>query len=256
MATTGLDAITTAIEGMAHDITAYALILAAVGTLTMALLELLKSVADARMRFNSWRIRKWLPADALDELQLLATGSAEPRKPRRAIQGFVTGEILRTDVLYDQPVEKMMGQIQAAANMALDFPHLYSELYQFLANPLAASEQSDDAKQWLAYAQAVAENTQQSGDVARAATQARARIGNIVARKLDAFQTETQYLWAEYNQRAAVVCAGAFLCYLLVGVVHMENTLKVIALSVFGGLVAPFAKDVVSALSGLTAKAK
>jgi hypothetical protein len=254
-----VDEIGKAIAALAAYVTSYALVFAAVGTITMAFIELAKSVFDFRMHFNRWRVVKWLGDDAtVADLELLAGGAAGAPSRRRPVLGYATGEIHRADVLYDQPVEKLMGQIQSAANMALDFPWRYERLYRFLAAPPGAKDESDDAGAWLAYAKAIAAGTKPAptDEAARAATQARARIGNLVARRLDAFQNEQQYLWAEYNQRVAVVSGTILLAGLLLATPGRPPLLAVLALSVFGGLVAPFAKDVVSALSSIGVRAK
>jgi hypothetical protein len=256
------DSVSKAIELFARQLSDSAMVLAAAGTVTMALLELIKGVVDARMRFNKWRLEKWIPdvhfPGARGELYALATGDVASSAKHRALYGFVTGEIERGDVLYDQPLEKMMGQIQAAANMALDFPQVYEQFYKFLVGARSDQALSDDAEKWRAYAQAVASGKDMPAADARFATQARARIGNLTARKLDGFQNEAQYLWAELNQRVAIASAALFLGYALwpgpgtsaVQAVH------IVILSFFGGLVAPFAKDLVSSLSGLSARTK
>jgi hypothetical protein len=254
--------LTLEIADFAKHVTEYAAVLAAVGTVTMALLELAKGVFDARMRFNNWRLGKWIPEDsypgARAELYRLATGHVETAARRRAIHGYVTGEIDHSDVVYDQPLEKMMGLIQAASNMTLDFPQVYQALYRFLVGAHAGEELSKDAQLWLEYATSVANSQTIDPDKARNATQARARIGNLTARRLDGFQNESQYLWSELNQRVAVGSAALFLLYLLWPAAGASPAawLNVAVLSFFGGLVAPFAKDVVSALSGLSAKAR
>lgn len=257
-----MDAIMNAIIAIAKHLSDVAMVLTAVGTVTMALLELVKGVFDVRKNFNKWRLRKWIPeADypgARAELYRLATGHVEVSGSRRALHGYITGEIDRSDVVYDQPIEKMMGLIQAASNMALDFPQTYGNFYRFLVGAHSDQPLSDDARTWLEYATAVAKGEELAQDKARFATQARARIGNLVARRLDGFQNESQYLWSKLNQRIAVVSAALFLAYLLwPGVeVGVADVAHVAVLSFFGGLVAPLAKDVVSALSGLSAKAK
>ena len=244
------------VEKFSENILNYAVLLAAVGTVTMALIELLKSVFDLRMRYNRWRVRKWVGADALAELEAMCIGSARPAGERSVI-GVLVGEIEFSGVLYDQPTEKMMSQLQAAANLALDFPGRYEKLYRFLTGGTA--QLGDDAKRWYDYAKKVAEG-KAGDDDARPATQARARLGLLVTRSLDSFQNETQYLWAELNQRAAVISAGVFIFWLLFIMPQTPewkfDLLRALVLAFAGGLVAPFAKDVVSALSGLTAKAR
>ena len=107
------------IQNIADNALEYALLLAAIGTIAMALIEVVKGVFSLRKKFHRRRVADWLgDADCLNELLLLAAGS-----PQSA------------DVLYDQPTERMMGQIQAAANLALDFPDQYQRVYVFFTGP-------------------------------------------------------------------------------------------------------------------------
>lgn len=246
------------VRAFSENALAYAVLLAAVGTVTMALIELLKSVFDVRKHFNRWRIQKWVKdVDARRQLLELAIGTTKPGAERRNVFWVLLGEVRSMDVLYDQPAEKMMGQVQAVTNLALDFPYRYTALYRFLTG--SSNELEGDAKAWHDYAKAVANGSAKDED-ARPATQARARIGSLVTRSLDAFQNDTQYLWAEVNQRVAVLAAGGFLFWILFvlpeGPLQPSDYVRALCLAFFGGLLAPFAKDVVSALSGLSAKLK
>ena len=251
----------------------YAVLLAAIGTITMAVIELYKSVRNSRLHFHKKRTRLWLRADedptAYSEMLSLATG--HPLKEtftRTQTVGFAklaTGEVHSSDVIFDQPTDKMMGQLQAAVNIVLDFPRKYKALFAFLTGSESANMLQDDAQLWMEYCSksSAGASTSESGKeedklLAREAAQARARLANLVARKLDGFQNETQYLWAEYNQRASVAIGTAFLLYVLPQVDSAKHLgwLGIVILSVCGGMVSPFAKDIVTALSGLNAKRK
>lgn len=254
----------------------YAILLAAIGTITMAIIELYKSVRNSRLHFHKKRTWLWLHADndstAYSEMLSLATG--HPIKDTFVTPqtvGFARsaiGEVHFSDVIFDQPTDKMMGQMQAAVNIVLDFPNRYPALYAFLTGSESARILHEDAQLWLTYCNKVSTGVVANGigaeenkQLGRDAAQARARLANLVARKLDGFQNETQYLWAEYNQRASVVIGTVFLLYVLT---HFEATYSgkplgigaILLLSVFGGMISPFAKDIVSALSGLNAKRK
>lgn len=229
----------------------YAILLAAVGTVTMALIELLKSVFDIRLNFHQWRVKKWIGDSAAhDELLLVASGGMVEMIAQTGLTTFATGETPLADAIYDQPTEKMLGQFQAAVNLIMDFPNLYPKAYEFIASPLPGHGTSGDMELWREVAGKLAAGEAVPDERSRAATQARARINTIVARRLDGFQNATQYLWAELNQRASFLL-GAVLIILLSG---PSPGLHAVLFAVIGGLVAPFAKDVVSALSGLKTK--
>ena len=245
MAFLGLEGLVGPIEGIAGRILDYALLLSAVGTITMALLELLKSVTLARRRYHRFMIERWLrraqdPAGAGSELLELAAGGQED-----------------ADALYEQSSGKLLGQIQAAANVALDFPSAYPRLYAFLARPdSSATVRTDDADLWAAFCRAELAPRRRKAveSELRAASQARARLGNLVTRRLDALQNTIDYRWARLNQLVAVL--GGFIFLLIVLLHHSPrlNLIQIIPLSLTGGLIAPFAKDLVGALSNLRAR--
>lgn len=231
---------------VAGQILDYALLLAAIGTITMALIELVKALLSWRQRFHRRRITRWLhtapdPQAAHMQLLLLAAGGAE-----------------NADVLYDQPTGKLMGQIQAAANVALDFPTRYRAFYDFLTATPQAREGAQDQRLWREFSEArMSERrraTRADDTQARSAAQARARLGNLVARKLDALQNKIEYDWARYNQASSVISGGILLGAILLHEKPLMHPGMMMLLSLTGGMVAPFAKDVVTSLTGLRAR--
>jgi len=244
------NAIAVTVESFSGNILNYALLLAAIGTIAMALLELVKSVTFWRRHFHRRRIERWLAGApdvdaAQQQLMLLAAGGKE-----------------NAAVLYDQPTAKLMGQVQAAANVALDFPSKYSAFYEFLAAMPQVRELragADDAGIWRRFSEERMEGrprkTSAADDMqARGAAQARARLGNLVSRKLDVLQNEIEFAWARLNQLWSVIGGGALLAWILLHQTPRPSPELVVLLSLLGGLVAPFAKDVVSALTGLRAR--
>ena len=248
-----LPALADAIQGVSNHILDYALVLAAVGTVTMALIELVKAVTRGRLFFHRRMVGRWIGGDqsAMDQLLILAVGDSAS-----------------ASALYDQPSEKMLGQIQAAANVALDFPTVYPAFYKLLTAGSATVDTMRDGERWEKFAPRMARGIPGEGPAreqfeteSRQSTQARARLGNLVTRRLDAFQASIDYRWARMNQILAVVGGAALLLYVL-PVDLKDGSDKVrhvplgarLLMALIGGLVAPFAKDVVNALSGLKAR--
>lgn len=240
------------IESIAAHTLQYAVLLAAIGTLSMALIELLKGVFALRRHFHHYQFNHWIhDEETRRELLVLATGGEK-----------------YADVMFEQPTERMMGQIQAAANLSLEYPDRYNGVYRFFSSPdLAlptAADEISDSKLWAEFATRTAkegvpaEIRPQQETEARAAQQARVRLGNLIARRLDTFQNRTQYLWSRYNQAASIIVGAGFTMYALASSKSVESKTDLVALilySLAAGMLAPFAKDVVSAISGLRAKA-
>ena len=225
-------ALASVVDNIADRTLDYAVLLAAIGTLAMAVLELLKGAFGLRRHYHRKRVAAWMPdAACRAELLLLAAGGEEG-----------------ADALYDLPPERMLGQIQAAANVALDFPDRYAAVYRFL------TQGGPDGEVWGRFA---ASGAAERDAAAREAQAARARLGNLVARRLDAFQTRTQYRWARINQGLAVAIGAGISGYALASTSAFRsgNDFAALAgLSLLAGMLAPFAKDVVSALAGLRAQ--
>jgi len=154
-------------------------------------------------------------------------------------------------------------------HVAMDFPDSYPKLFAFITQiPTkywdrgATPATGEDQKTWAAAVPAVRKiragiagepsaDVESSGD-AQAASQARARLANMVARRLDAFQTETQYFWERLNQWTSVA-AGTAIFYIACVMASAEQSIAhpalLLLLSLPAGIIAPFAKDLSSALS-------
>jgi len=244
--------VATVIESISNKTLDYALLLAAIGTLSMAVIEVIKGLFKLRCAFHRRELTGWMPDDdCRRELLVLSAGGEQ-----------------YADVLLDQPIEKMMGQIQAAANLALEYPDRYRRMYDFFTNEdmkmsLASfrEDESDNVK-WANYAARIAKdgvridaNQRMAPDKTdREAQQARVRLGNLIARRLDMFQNRTQYRWARYNQAASIIIGIALTAYALSRITIIESgndAFALACLSFLAGMLAPFAKDVVSAIAGI-----
>lgn len=248
--------VATIIEAITSKTLDYALLLAAIGTLSMAFIELVKGLTAFRRRFHRRELVRWMPDhDCRNELLVLAAGGEQ-----------------NADVLFDQPTERMLGQIQAAANLSLEYPDRYPHAYRFFSHEdlqmmtLQASGLASDSELWANFAKRIAHDGFTNDETqrlkqeteGRAAQQARVRLGNLVARRLDMFQNRTQYRWARLNQIFSIITGATLAAYALTSTNKADNFneyLALVLLSLLAGMLAPFAKDVVAAISGLRAKA-
>jgi hypothetical protein len=230
----------------------YAAAIAALSTLSMGLLEFFKAILDARRWYQEQRLRSWVHGPAFEDLVFLAIGDWKS-----------------LDALCSQPIEKMMGEIQSGANIALDSPDRYPALYDFLTST-DLYEAADSKSLQVSNVDLASRDrelhrrraTLRSAQIRPVdappdpesidAAKARIRLSNLVSRKLDAFQLRTQYYWDRGNQLAAIS--------LSVGIVFMALTQDSvltggkIALGLVSGLVAPFVKDLATNLSQFATK--
>ena len=254
--TTELKAITAAVDGLSGKLLTYVALLTAVSTLAMALWESVKAICDTRCWFHRRRIEAWLGghhAVALPELLFLAIGTRD-----------------HFYVLTSQELSKMMGQIQAAARVALDYPDKFAKAYAFFTDTdlkleLAEAYKGEsgqhvattDSAQWMQAAAkgraAILAPNADPADAA-AAAQARARLSNLVSRKLDGFQLRTDFWWSRLNQLASMVISVGLMFY-AIGLVQSSNLwFGNIALGLISGLLAPFMKDLTQSIASLKAR--
>lgn len=253
---TDIAPVATIIDAIASKSLDYAVLLAAIGTLSMAFIELLKGLTAFRRHFHRRELALWMPdQDCRSELLVLAAGGEQ-----------------NADVLFDQPTERMLGQIQAASNLSLEYPDRYPHTYAFFTQEdlqlklMQTSDATNDSESWANFATRIAREGFTTDEAqrfkqeseGRAAQQARVRLGNLIARRLDMFQNRTQYRWARLNQLFSIITGATLTAYALSSTNKIDSPrdlFVLLLLSLLAGMLAPFAKDVVAAISGMRTKA-
>lgn len=270
----------------------YAGTLAALGALTMAIIEAWKKLRDSQAKFHRASVLRWFenephqkthyatetppqplngksglpPYDhgcAYEELLMLTTGSGrtgEEHKRRyeasRKLDRQGTFHRSIEYALFELEVDRLMGQIQDAADIALNNPKIYPHLFLFVTR----SALPEDVENWVAEVNRLVASTRASDEERKAIADRYTRLKQIVRRHLDSFQIVTALRWREWNQLAAILVGGVLL--LAAQVVALAQApaglgvlasapwvaVKIVVVAVFGGMLAPVAKDLVDAL--------
>jgi hypothetical protein len=259
------------VQQISEFILRYAVTLAAIGALAMALLEAAKALMSVRDRFHKNIVRGWVErartsAPLIAELGLttrtdeqfhrlvyaqlirLTTGEDVGDEAAKAMAASVEGvpwDVSAKNALFALELDRMMGQIQDAADTALSNPALYPDLYLFLA----AGAGTEDIRNWYAWAGTPAAQTSEDRQLAKRQADTYARVRQLIRRRLDAFQLTAAYRWQTLNQFASVTL-GAVLLFLSLLWQRPANASVwvLIPASVLGGFLAPVAKDLVIAL--------
>lgn len=270
----------TALFQMADFISSYAVTLAALGVLTMAILEAVKKLFNLRQVFQRNALEAWLgqqdsgrsaanhysvasgsrstvamsiaaPAgnayrwqQAYAELLHLSTG-LPLGKP---LDGRPASFSRSVDfALFELELPQLMSQLQEAADAALNHPASYPHWFSFVTRGVS----KDDLIRWHRGLQHI-ENLEESDRKALGELYGRIRL--LVRRQLDAFQTVTAYRWREWNQLYSWILG--FVLMLIAQVITAETSGKaypawymLFSVSMLGGLLAPVAKDLVDALA-------
>ena len=278
----------------------YAILLAAVGAVAMALVEAFKKLVDVRAKFHARRWTRFMklngyaapqspdkddafvqllqlscgvnPQEAREAVLELTGGAGPHPRPRLGMRGptdldkrldkarlehnkrvwkpTLVGQPKAAYSVFAQSTDQMVGTLGDAADVALASPTSYESLFEFLVqgaeqkdidawkNPKASAPaepgESDKAKKKRAVA-------------AREAAGALSRLRLVARRKLAAFQLFTAQAWASWNQ----LWANALGVVIMAAVLFKLDRplIELVIGAVFGGVLSPVAKDVVSALS-------
>jgi hypothetical protein len=279
-----IEDLTATLGGAAGFAVRYFAILAGVGGLAMALIEAGKTLFDWRARFQAGAVKDWIcrtgqflsmaadgtgepqAPDALTELLHLTTGvsiaeshAAAVRLLEGRIRGFgMFGLTVRAPeyAVFALDIDRLCGHIQDAAEASLAAPDRFPHLFRFFTEGAA----EDDVAGWREMSGepvALLDTLVDRPEIARQAKQRAdvyARLSQAAKRRLDTFQLYTGERWSNTMQVAANLTGVVLLFGLLVAPLWPENwwdALRLVALSLLGGILAPVAKDLVVALQRL-----
>ena len=128
-----------ALESMTSGMAGIAVLVAGIGALAMAVLEAVKAMLPLRARFHHDEIQRWIRGEHRSfDARLMGVGfkdmpsAGSPTGTFKQLLDHAIGGAEYQTALFEQPPEKMFGQIQAAVNIALDYPDVAPDLYEFL----------------------------------------------------------------------------------------------------------------------------
>lgn len=252
------------VGGFTDYILNYAIMLAAVGALAMALIEAAKKLLDARTKFHAKRWTAWMMksgdeqpgidrARAYTDLIQLCTGvtAGEAGRASTLLVGN-SGSLplwhgwspAPANAVFSLETARMMGAIQEAGDIALAAPKRYSDLFRLIT----AGAEPADVELWLEKSQGA---VPRNNDEVKALADAFGRLRQIFKRKLDSFQVYTEQRWATHNQfwanvlGAIIMAAALWQLRTALGI----DDFSIMIFALFGGILSPIAKDLVNALS-------
>jgi hypothetical protein len=264
------------IDDLVSFILRYAVTLAAIGALSMALLEAMKALLSWRDRFHKQRVigwietipqessvslltalcrdSNWTPPRGSVELQKrvysqllqLTTGEGPDKAFMESSIEWAPWDVTAGHALFALSLDRMMGQIQDAADTAMGNPSLYPELYALLT----MGARSEDVKNWYEWAKQPPIRSVDDAALAKTQADTYARLRQFIRRRLDAFQVTANYRWETSNQVVSVLLGTVLLfgSLLYLAGPNGPSFLGIAFASLIGGIMAPVAKDLVIAL--------
>lgn len=254
--------VTKALESFSDFLMKYLVALAAVGALTMALIEAYKKLFDSRTKFHFNFVRGFIDNDQEakktseeinDKLQQHHIFSNTFSELVHLMCGIEVGKAsLITDrneekllTVFSLEVANLMGKIQDAVDAAIDNPNRYPNLFIFATS----GADTDDAAAWMQISQTSPSNTDPT--IAKTRSDLYTRLHQLAKRKLDRLQLQLTYRWTNLNQLFAIVLGGIILFITLVWInrnetMHLDDFLIILSASTIGGILSPVAKDMIS----------
>jgi hypothetical protein len=242
-----LQAISDAISAFASGRLGTAMLgLAAIGTITMALLQVLKEITPARRIFNQWWFESWIDA-CLPEPQAPKKsdddGCAAARaKAKTDIVELATGGL--SNALYDLPVEDMVVQMNLAAQVTLDAP----KAYEVLLRVLARGAPEEDLTVVVA--------GQEAAKVPATYFDARTRVARRIQRNLDGVRIASGNRWQWILQGSSIVLTivAVELAVTYSGQQDPLVFIWAIPVAFVGSYFAPITRDIVAGIQKLRKK--
>lgn len=216
---------------------------AAVGVLTMAIIQTAKDLFPIRQKYQRCRVRRWL-----SEKNAVSAGEAEEDLVRMATDGD-------RKALYDLPVEQLCGQISAASQLLMDNPSGHENLFRAVASSAAPQ----DIQLLLSPPDVVREprNELKGEDLELydSYVDARNRMAHQIQRAIDGLQIAIGFRWKFYLQFTSIVLSAViagFAVWLFSGLQGAGTKLgATFAVAILGGFLAPVARDLVASLQQL-----
>ena len=221
--------------------------MAAIGVLSMAVIQTAKDLFPVRRWFQRRYLRQWLRIKTREVGDAVDPARAEQDLIRLATAGDESA-------FYDLSIEQLCGQITAAATVVLDFPAMHRDLLTCLA---AEADPEDRAALLRA-----ADLGRAALDRMRAETpndyqilvDARSRVTHQVQRSIDALQIAAGFRWKLRLQSAAVaiscvLTAVGMSLYRSPETSAPMGVLVSVPLGLMAGFLAPIARDIVAVVS-------
>ena len=237
------------VGAIANWVKTWAVPLAAIGTVSMALIQTAKNVLPLRSWFQRARIRRWLFEAARDVSRPTKVNVCTTKAETDLISLATSGD---EEAFYNLPIEDLCAQIRNAVPVIMDYPSLHADLFYCLASEASMEDLAfllePPPHEVFFKRDQSAENEKRI----RAFAAAKARVSLQVRCSVDAIQTSIGFRWKRSLQIASLVLSAA------VGIIALylggdQNSSyprfgATIMIGVLSGFLAPVARDLVAGI--------
>lgn len=231
----------TGLKAISTWVTTWGIPLAAIGTISMALLQTAKNIFPLRRRFQETRIAAWLRG---------RNAEAAPDAAADLVALVTAGD---WDAFYNSEIEQVCGQIKNSLTAVLDYPDRHAELIACLASTAARGDIDNLFHPPHAdiFLKAAHQSTAEERDAIRQYAIAKMRVGAEMRCAVDAVQSSISFRWKRRLQIISLVLCA------VVGIIALQLGAKPglaptlggsIVIGLLSGFLAPVARDLVAAI--------
>jgi hypothetical protein len=247
--------ISTAISGLSGTALVFAGALAIAGTISMAILQIIKELTPLRRVYQRRWLERWF-RDRSGRFAFAATKAerdakealrgrfpVDAQKAQSTLVELATGG--EENAFYDLAIEQVVAQMNAAAQVALEYPSSYFPLLAVVSQ----GADIGDVSQVLAGA--VPRTRKRTGQVP---LDARNRVGHRIQRNLDGIQIALGSRWKLWMQITSITLTVAFVeLAIATNITKFDTATFVVGviLGIVGGYIAPVTRDLVASLQSL-----
>lgn len=235
----GFDDVLTGLGKISEWVKTWGVPLAAIGSVSMALIQVAKNTLPWRSDFQRKTLRAWLKGRNEE-----SSDSAEAD----LIQLTTAGD---GDAFYNSDIEDICSRIKSTIAVVLDYPDLHRPLLRCLASQ--ASKQ--DIESILRPPPAdvfqihVKDANDKQKEIIRNYASAKTRVGLEVRSAVDAIQVHISFRWKRLLQRLSVVLSSILgIVALLVAKPTKYSIGAMLIVGLLAGFLAPVARDLVAAV--------
>jgi hypothetical protein len=279
------------LRGVAGNYLLFTGALAVLSTLSMAVLQTIKDLVPVLRWYQQVRTRHWLHRKAAEAAKVetvsVPRAVVQERLSPRTLFARIAPELhyaftfvpdeanqqtaseAEADLLrlatagdraafYDLPIEQLCGQMNAAAQVVLDYPARYPGLLKCLASLSSPEDREMVSSFEFALLRdkgplRMADEERRFKEVSQQVMDARSRVSNQIHRSIDAFQISVGYRWKWYLQIASFLISftitvvavnlGALNGWVSDGSIS-HNWAAIVLIGLIGGFLAPVVRDI------------
>jgi len=247
----------TTLNNASSSLTSYAVVLSALGVTSMALVQTLKDQTPLRQKYQRMRICKWLK-EGETSWNSKSAGAGNAHAQPAELDMVTLAADGDSKAFYALEIEKLCGQLNAAAQTVLDDPSNHPDLLKILASEALPADVTTMLAGPGPIAVAPAPPTLQQTAYATA----RNRITSQIRRAVDGLQISVGGDWQTRLQQASLLLSIA----MAEVIVYYSPTLRSVLhpywfggawfffalfLGTIGGFLAPISRDLIAALQSL-----